>query len=179
MKNISRILVLIAVTATIACSGAKEVSMSSSSSPKNSAFPSWYSGFEFNADSTSFTSRATSVAADSKTAKVRAENEARALLESYIAEELEDIRTELERDGSSTVQEANFILMLRNAHLTIEEAATITNTESIQKEGVYRGFVKVEITKGKVNSLLEKGFSSNNNYWRTFSISRSYQDFIK
>ncbi|MEP1150598.1 MAG: hypothetical protein ABJH08_02615 [Balneola sp.] len=179
MKNISRVLVLIAVTGIMACSGAEQVATNSSVTPKDSVYPVWYSGFEFNSDSTSFTARATSVSSESVTAKKRAEIEARVLLESYIADELEDIRTELERDGSSTVKEAGFILMLRNAHLKIEEAASIVQSESVEKEGTHRGFAKAQITKAEVDDLLRQGFSSNSSYWRAFSGARSYQDFLK
>ena len=41
--------------------------------------------YEFSTDSTNFYARATAIASDSETAKLRAEKETRALLESYIA----------------------------------------------------------------------------------------------
>jgi hypothetical protein len=177
MKNNPRALFLVLITFTLACTGAKEVT--TNKEINNSSYPAWYVGFEFNSDSTSFTSRATAVAVDSETAQIRAENEARALLESYIAKELEDIRTELERDGSTIVKSPKFIMMLRNAHLEIEESASIVNSESIEKEGIYRGFAKVGITKKQVSDNLRNGFSSNSSYWREFSGSKSYQDLLK
>lgn len=178
MKIYSRIGLLVLITVTIACSGAKQVSKNNTVS-NSSGHPSWYSGFEFNSDSTNFSSRATAVAGDSETAKIRAEKEARALLESYIAKELEDIRSELERDGSTIVQKPDFILMLRNAHQKIENAAIVTNTEATQKEEVFRGFAKAEVGKQKVKTLLAQGFSQNSSYWKEYSDSKSFQEFLK
>lgn len=178
MNIFSRIALLTLITFTIACSGTKKVSINNTPS-NNSSHPSWYSGFEFNSDSTIFSSRATAVAGDSETAKIRAEKEARALLESYIAKELEDIRSELERDGSTIVQKPDFILMLRNAHLKIESAAIVSNTEAMQKEGVYRGFAKVEIEKQEVKKLIESGLSSNKNYQQEFVNSTSFKNLVQ
>tara|TARA_R110002124_G_C8971830_1_gene515225 strand:- start:9029 stop:9565 length:537 start_codon:yes stop_codon:yes gene_type:complete len=178
MKNFLRALFFVLTAITLACSGAKEAPKTNTSST-NSLYPAWYGGFEFNTDSTSFFARATAVADDAETAKLRADKEARALLESYIAKELEDIRSELERDGSSVAKKPDFILMLRNAHYKIEEVATISNLESVENGGVFRGFAHVVVRKEKVRSLIETGLSTNSNYQKEFVGSVSFQEFIK
>ena len=167
-----------AVLLTIACSGASELT-NKNTPATNALYPSWYGAYEFSSDTSGFYARATAVSSDSETAKLRAEKEARALLESYIAKELEDVRSELERDGSNIVKEPNFILMLRNAHYKIEEQATIKQSESVMKEGTYRGFARVEIGKQEVKKLIESGLSSNNRYQREFTESAGFADFIK
>jgi len=177
MKNYSRIALLSLLTLTIACSGAKETTTNSSTTTSSSSmYPVWYGSFEFSADSSSFHARATAVASNANTAKIRAEKEARALLESYIAKELENVRSELERDGSDIVSEPAFILKLRNAHLKVEEEATVLQSDSKQSEGVFRGFTKVEINKQTLHRLLEQGFSGNRAYWNTFSSSKSFTE---
>ena len=177
MKYISGIALMSMILLTIACSGASEVT-NNNTSVNNSLYPTWYGSYEFASDSTNFYARATAVGSDSKKAELRAEKEARALLESYIAKELEDVRKELSRDGSSIVNESNFILMLRNAHYKIEEQATVNDLESAMKEGVYRGFAKVEISKQQVRQLIENGLSSNNRYQNEFMNSDGFQEFL-
>lgn len=179
MNNIVRILFLIFISATIACSGAKEVAnTNNNNASSNSKYPSWYGGFAFSSDSTSFSARATAVADTEEKAQLRAEKEARVLLESYIAKELENIRAELERDGSSVVQKPDFILQLRNAHYKVEEEASVKNSESVKNENIVRGFVKVDITKQKVRSLIENGLSSNKAYQREFVNSQSFKELV-
>lgn len=176
MRHITSVLLLTFIALTIACSGAKETTNNTSTSNPN--YPAWYSGFEFNSDSTSFVARATAVSDNSEMAHIRAEREARALLESYIAKELEDIRRELGRDGSTLVQKPDFIMMLRNAHYKIEEQASLSNSEALETEGIFRGFAKVDITKEKVKSLIENGLNSNQSYQQEFINSLSFQEFL-
>ncbi len=178
MKNIYRNALMCVVLLTIACSGASEVT-NKNTSTTNALYPSWYGAYEFSSDTSGFYARATAVSSDSETAKLRAEKEARALLESYIAKELEDVRSELERDGSNIVKEPNFILMLRNAHYKIEEQATLTHSESVINAGSYRGFARVEIGKQEVGKLIETGLGSNNRYQKEFTESAGFKDFIK
>ncbi|MBO6620967.1 MAG: hypothetical protein JJ892_03960 [Balneola sp.] len=68
--------------------------------------------------------------------------------------------------------------MLRNAHYKIEEQATLNDLESAMKEGVYRGFAKVGISKQQVRQLVESGLSSNSRYQREFTESAGFADFI-
>ena len=177
MKYISRTLLISVALLALACSGASELTKKNIS-VNNTLYPTWYGAYEFYSDSTRFYARATAVSSDPKIAELRAEKEARALLESYIAKELEDVRKELSRDGSSIVNESNFIMMLRNAHYKIEEQATVNDLESAMKEGVYRGFAKVEISKQQVRQLIESGLSSNNRYQNEFMNSDGFQEFL-
>jgi len=178
MKYISHTLLLVLITFSISCSGAKEVATNNNTNTSTSIYPTWYGSYEFSSDSTTFSARATAVADDSEKSILRAEKEARALLESYIAKELEDIRSELERDGSESVKKSEFILLLRNAHSKIEEDATVLNSKAINKEGVFRGFAKVEITKKQLKQLIENGFSSNAAYLRELTTAQSFKELV-
>jgi hypothetical protein len=162
----------------IGCTGAKNTTTNNTVAA-NPNFPSWYGGFAFYSDSTNFYARATAVADNGETAKIRAEKEARVSLESYIATELEDIRSELERDGSNIVQRSGFIIMLRNSHYKIEQEASISNSEVIESEGIYRGFAVVEVSKEKVRSLIVNGLSSNKSYQEEFTGSVSFNEFLE
>lgn len=177
MKKTTKLAFIAAVLLMVACSGANELSKTNSTGA-NALYPSWYGAYEFSSDTSNFYARATAVASDADLAKLRAEKEARALLESYIAQELEDVRSELERDGSSIVKEPTFILMLRNAHLKVEEEATVVDTEHFEKDGVFRGFARVEIGKQEIRKLIESGLSSNKRYQSVFTESAGFADFI-
>jgi hypothetical protein len=161
---------------TFACSGAEKITPSDPTTDNN--YPSWYGGFEFTSDSTQFMARATAVADNAVTAQARAEKEARGLLESYLAKELEDIRAELERDGSEIVQQPDFILTLRNAHYKIEEIAAVSNSKSIEIDSIFRGFVKVEISKSTLEDLIQNAFDSNKSFQDEFVGSIGFKEFV-
>lgn len=177
MKRTPKLVFIAAVLLMAACSGASELS-NTNTAGTNALYPSWYGAYEFSSDSSNFYARATAVASVADMAKVRAEKEARALLESYIAQELEDVRSELERDGSSLVKEPNFILILRNAHLKVEKEALVVDTEQVEKEGVYRGFAKVEISKQTLKKLIESGFGSKDSYKKEYLESPAFMELI-
>lgn len=177
MKYTPKLVFIAAVLLMVACSGANELS-NTNTSESNALYPSWYGAYEFSSDTSGFYARATAVASDADMAKLRAEKEARALLESYIAQELEDVRYELERDGSSLVKEPNFILMLRNAHLKVEEAAILVDIEHFEKDGVFRGFAKVEMSEQNLKELIESGFSSKNSYKEEYLESLAFKELI-
>ncbi len=178
MKYTPKLVFIAVVLLMVACSGANELS-NTNRSESNALYPSWYGAYEFSSDTSGFYARATAVASDADMAELRAEKEARALLESYIAQELEDVRSELERDGSSIVKEPNFILMLRNAHLKVEEAAIVVDTEYFEKDGVFRGFAKVEMNKQSLKKMIESGFSSKNSYKQEYLESRAFKELIR
>ncbi|MBO6572540.1 MAG: hypothetical protein JJ958_08845 [Balneola sp.] len=177
MKKTSKLAFIAVVLLMVACSGANELS-NTKTPAANALYPSWYGAYEFSSDTTSFYARATAVASDADMAKLRAEKEARALLESYIAQELEDVRSELERDGSSIVKEPNFILMLRNAHLKVEEEASVVDTEHFEKDGVYRGFAMVEVRRLRLKAFIESGFGSKNSYIKEYLESPAFKELI-
>ncbi len=162
------------ITASIlflACGGSSEPLVKSDSG--NSSFPGWYSSFGFTSDSTHFYGYGTAVSSDQQTAVSRAEREARAVLESYIAKELEDIRSDLERDGNKEVTEKSFILKLRNAHYQVEESAELVESSSTQKEDVFRGFASVQISKEEVKTLVENGLVNS-----VFTNTVGFKEFI-
>ncbi len=143
-----------------------------------SIYPAWYQQSGFYADSSSFAMSATAVASDSVTAIQRAENESRMLLESYISKEMEKVRTTLERAGSKSVNKADFILALRNAHAAVEKEAQAQSQLSTKTEMGYRGFARVDITKAKLDELMKKGFAGKSAYWKEFSSSEAYQTLV-
>ena len=177
MRNTTKLAFIATVLLMVACSGANEL-QNTNTSGANAIYPSWYGAYEFSSDTSGFYARATAVASDAGIATLRAEKEARALLESYIAQELENVRSELERDGSSIVKEPNFILMLRNAHLKVEEEASVVDTEHFEKDGVFRGFAKVEMSKQILKNLIESGFGSKNSYKKEYVESRAFKELI-
>ena len=144
-----------------------------------SIYPTWYQQSGFEADSSSFAMSATAVASDSVTAIKRAETESRMLLESYISKEMEKVRSTLERAGSKSVSKADFILALRNAHVAVEKEAQAQFQLSTKTELGYRGFARVDITKDKLDELMEKGFAGKSAYWKEFGGSEAYQALVK
>lgn len=177
MNRISLSLVVIVLLLISACSGTETLT----TVPKTEApsiYPVWYQAAGFVADLSIFTMSATAVASDSATAIERAETESRILLESYLSKEMENVRTNLERSGSNSVNKPDFILTLRNAHVAIEKEATTKNSLSEKTELGYRGFAQTSITKTALNSLMQKGFSGKTSYWKEFSGSEAYQALV-
>ncbi len=175
MKNYLRGVFFSAVIIlTIGCSGTQTVI--SNSENTNALFPGWYQTSAFAQDSTSFSSGGTAVASDSLIAIERAETQARILLESHLAQKMEDIRESL---GTDEASRSDFIITLRNAHARAEQAATVINSSSKKTEKGYRGFAVVSISRQEFHSLMEQGFSSKSGYWNTFSSSSSYKAAVK
>lgn len=144
----------------------------------NKDYPAWFGPYRFSSDSTNFNANATAVSANKQEAINRAEVEARANLESYIAKEIENIRLDIEAEGSKVVTNPSFILKLRNAHYKVEKEATVTKSEAKLIENVYRGFVSVHISKEQVKRILEQGLSSNSNFAKEFLKSVQLTAFL-
>jgi len=162
----------------IGCGGSSEPLVKTDST-NNSAFPSWYNSFGFTADSTHFYGYGTAVSNDEEIAKSKSELQARAILEGYLAKELEDVRSELERDGSAYVKQKDFVIKLRNAHNKIENEAELLQNAAINSENLYRGFSKVTISKIRVNELVQNGLGSDLNNTKAFISSPSFRSLIK
>lgn len=137
-------------------------------------FPGWYQNSEFLADSLSYSGFATAVASDSLVALERAESQARANLESNIAELTEKVRTSIEETGSTNVTNSDFIIILRTAHSKVESAAMLSMSSVREQDGVYRGFVSVDISKENLTKVLESGFKGHPRYWGEFSGSAAF-----
>ena len=175
----NKILILIStVFLFVSCSSSTKPLVESPQTSVNKNYPEWYGAYRFSSDSTHFNASATAVSADRNEAQIRAEKEARANLESYIAKELEDIRRDIEVDGSKVMTNPSFILKLRNAHYKIESQATVLKSEVRSVEGVYRAFASVQISKQEVMKLLDQGLNSNPRYVSEFLKSVQLTAFL-
>jgi hypothetical protein len=140
----------------------------------NSIYPAWYSNSGFTSDSTFFHGFATAVSSDSVIAIANAELQARANLESAVAEKLEEVRATLEENGNSVATQADFILTLRNAHHAVQQRATEEGGEARPEASYFTGYSKVSISKSELRRLLESGFSGKSSYWNTLSSSPAF-----
>ena len=161
----------------IACSSTEGTVATNSGG--SSVFPAWYNATEYAADSVAYYGFGTAVASDSSLAIQRAEDDARANLETYIAELTEEIREEMADAGSGDAKNTDFIIILRTAHSYVEGAASAASS-SAKPEGVYyRGFAGVSISKAELVEVLEKGFTGHPRYWGGFSSSPSFVSYFK
>lgn len=142
-------------------------------------YPAWYESAEFVQDSVSFHGYAMAVSSDSVVAMANAELQARVNLESHLAAKLESVREELEDNGSGIATNTDFIITLRNAHNSIQEAADAGSKSAQREEGYYRGFAQVSISKSKLVDLLERGFSGKDSYWQEFRSSGLFQKEVQ
>ena len=155
----------------ISCTSTGELAESASNSR---GVPAWYQQSGFESDSLNYSGFATAVAADSLLAIERAEEQARANLENHIAQKLEDIRIQLEENGSLKAIDPDFIITLRNSHAAVEDEADISDAAAIFRDGFYRGFAKATIQKSAVISLLESGFEGKSQLWQELSSSEYF-----
>lgn len=169
----SGLLSIFVILFTFSCSSTENISPSGNTS-SSSIFPGWYQSSEFLADSLSYTGFATAIGSDSALAVERAEIQARAHLESNIAELTEEIRTGLEESGSTSVSNTDFIIILRSAHSKVESAGTLSMNSVKQEDGYYRGFASVDISKEELVKVLETGFKGHPRYWGEFSGSAEF-----
>lgn len=145
------------------------------SGPKSSSmYPVWYDASEFTADSLAYNSFAIAVSSDSIIAAANAELQARANLESNLAELIEDAREEIVENGLSSATNTDFILTLRNAHQALENKADEVVSEARPNEGYYIGFARVSISKQRLKEVLRNGFSDHQSYWSEISAAPSF-----
>ncbi len=145
----------------------------------NSIFPDWYVSSGASSDSLSYSGYATAIATDSLLAIERAEEQARAHLETSIAELTEDVRNAMVDAGSSNAGQTDFIIILRTAHSKVEGAASLTNSSAKSSDGYFRGFAAVTITRSELASTLEKGFNGHPRYWGDFSSADLFEEYFK
>lgn len=148
------------------------------SAENSSMAPEWYQNVEFTSDTSKYFGFATAIAADSMKAIERAEMQARIHLEKRIAQITEEIRTDLEESGSSDAKNTDFIIILRTAHAGVVEEANVRQSSSYKKDGYYRGFASVEMSKAEIKLTLEKGFNGHPRYWSGFSSSSSFDTYF-
>ena len=168
---------IIAIWGATACAPSENLT-SNNETGTSSLFPTWYQNVEFTSDSLDYTGFATAIASDSIKAIERADKQARIHLEKRIAQLTEEIRTDLLDSGSSDVDNADFIVILRTAHSNIEKAASTSQMISSKTDGYYRGFSSVTITRNEIKLVLETGFNGHPRYWGEFSSSPSFSKFF-
>lgn len=168
------VLSIIALFIVASCSSSAPA-VGTTTASSNSLYPAWYSQSGFIADSLGYYGYATAVASDSSTAINRAELQARTTLGKNVGEITEDIRLELERGGSTNVDNTDFIIILRTAHTGVESESELTRSAAIKVDGYFRGFAKVEISRSQAGTVLEKGFTGHPRYWGEFSSSEGYK----
>lgn len=142
-------------------------------------YPAWYELAEFSEDSVSFNGYAMAVSSDSVIAMANAELQARVNLESHIGAKLESVRDELEDNGSGIATNTDFIITLRNAHNSVQEAADAGNKYAQREESYFRGFAQVSISKSELVNLLETGFRGKDSYWQEFRSADLFKEVVQ
>lgn len=171
------VLSVILFTGFLACSSA-ESTLTETVSEVSSMYPTWYQVSEIVEDSLSYSGFATAIASDSVKSIERANAQARIHLEKRIAQLTEEIRLDLEKSGSSSVKNPDFIIILRTAHAAVQEEATLSEASGKKIDTHYRGFSSVTISKAKLRTVLEQGFKGHPRYWGEFSGAPSFQKYF-
>lgn len=168
MIKIFRLFIVISVITigVSACSSTETATSPQQSEPVSSAHPSWYQMKAFESDSSLFTGFGEAVAADSISAIRNAELQARVNLETGVSEMVEETRTSISKNGNETVDSPDFLIMLRNASQTVETKGSVSNKAAEMKDGYFRGYVSVTISKTEAIKTLRSGFSANQGYWQ-------------
>jgi hypothetical protein len=166
MINTFKVLVFFAVIATgiIGCSATQETTSQQTES-STASYPSWYQETAFQSDSTYFIGFGEAVASDSLTAIQNAEIQARVNLETGVSESVEETRKSISENGNKTVDSPDFLIMLRNASQAIQDEGTVFNKTAENKDGYYRGYVAVQISRSEAVNTLKTGFDTNQRYW--------------
>jgi len=146
------------------CSATQETSSSQTNNTQTSDLPTWYQDMSFMADSVSFIGYGEAIASDSLTAINNAELQAQVNLESGISEIVEETRSRLSEDGNAAVNEPEFLIMLRNASQAIQDAGSTNKKVATEKNGYYKGFVSVNISKTEAKKVISSGFIDNQGY---------------
>ncbi|MDZ7807010.1 MAG: hypothetical protein U5K71_07830 [Gracilimonas sp.] len=168
MINTFKVLVFLAAISIgmIGCSATQKTTTSPETKSPAPAYPSWYQETAFQADSLSFIGLGEAVASDSMTAIKNAELQARVNLETGVSELVEETRKTLSENGNKTVDTPIFLIMLRNASQAIQDEGTVNNKAAVNKEGFFRGYVTVQISRSDAKATLRNGFDANQRFWQ-------------
>lgn len=143
---------------------------------EDSVFPVWYNTSGFESDSLAFYGFGEAISDDSTIAAANAELQARANFESHIAEMLEDTRLELADKDNAEVNEADFIITLRNAHQQIQNEADGLKAAAISEDSYYRGFAQVSMSRLEIQALLRSGFVGKESYWNILNSANLFDN---
>ena len=160
-----------------ACSSTQEVTGTSSTdavTPSKSIYPDWYSQNYFASDSLAYHGYGDAVSGDSVVAMANAELQARANLEKGISDILEEIRVELQENGSGAVSEPSFLIALRRAHQQVETEAEDAVREAKSDDSIFRGYAQVSISKSELLALLEDNLSVGQ--WNLINSARQFSE---
>lgn len=160
-----------------ACSATE--STSSTESASDSGTPGWFRASDFRSDSLSFYGYAQAVSTDSVIAVANATLQAKSVLETSLAEHMEDIRLELEEAGETSVTENDFLITLRNAHVLAQETSTKVNGVAVEKGGYFLGYSEAQISKKDFRDMMSNGFGNKTSYKTVFLESAAFGDFVK
>lgn len=136
--------------------------------------PSWYQQAEFSADSLSFYGYSTAVSSDSVIAIANAQLQAKANLETALAEQFEEARAELESQGNAIATNPDFIITLREAHQPIQKYANEAQGTAVKKEGYFLGYAQVSMSKADVKKMIKSGFTGQTKFWETIQNSNVF-----
>lgn len=177
MIKIFRLFIVItALTVAVSgCASTETTTTPQQTEPDTPDFPSWYQTKAFESDSTSFAGYGEAVAGDSISAIRNAELQARANLETGVSELVEETRKSISESGNDTVDSPEFLIMLRNAGQAIEGEGAVSNKSAVEKEGYFRGYVKVSISKADAIDVFRSGLSPNPNYWQVLNSASLFE----
>lgn len=157
------------------CSATQETSSSQTKDTSDTVYPSWYQKTAFIADSVSFTGYGEAIGADSVSAIQNAELQARVNLESGVSGIVEETRATLSEKGNDTVNDPEFLILLRNASQAIQGEGVMDNKTAVNTNGYYRGYASVKINRSKAISTIRSGFEENVSYWEILSAASLFE----
>lgn len=185
MNRLSFISILfLTVFIGISCSAPQNVSKENTSTSKEaeiSTYPSWYGSESMVSADSSFYGYATAVNADSADAAENAEQWARKELERGLSDKLENVRSEAikENDADRGLNDAKFLLALREADNGLAQNADVSNVEVRSVEGFssYRGFAEIAISKASIIAKLDKKMADYEDAWQALKNSKAFHNF--
>lgn len=162
----------------ISCTGSTQ-KLADTSESSNSSVPGWFSSNGFSSDSLAFYGYGVAIAADSTDALERATQDAQNQLSFHLGKLAEDVRRQMEREKVSASSNADFILLLRNAHGSVDEFSETKNTFLLSPDDTYRALVQISISKQQAHQMFKVGFEGHPRYWAAFSGSPDYKSSIQ
>ncbi|MBO6792299.1 MAG: hypothetical protein JJ895_00220 [Balneolaceae bacterium] len=165
---------ILLITVLVSCTGSTK-ELVSTTPTSSGIFPSWYSSNGFSSDSLAFYGYGVAIAADSTDAISRATIDAQNKLSTSLGKLAEDIRLDMERDNIAASKNADFILLLRNAHSDVSTFSESKNSYTSSHDNSYRAIVQISITKDQAHQMFKSGFNGHPRYWAAFSGTAAYQ----
>ena len=133
--------------------------------------PAWFKDARLVADSTGFSTCATSLASDSLSAFERSEKATISKLKKGLVGHLEKERKAMldEKGSDSYAGNRDFIMSLRKAEEDFADYASLTQKEAVSAERAYRGFSCAAMSTEQLDEWLEHAFRHQPGYYKAFS----------